>query len=199
MLTYNVPTEVSKQKDLVVAKTDEIKGNKNEVVPLVFDHICTAVRFVTGSQMQPGTIKSVALKGVKYKGSYDLANDIWKLDNDVIDFTQSLDKEMSGSETDGMEVATGEATFMMLPQTLPTGAKVEVVFNDNMTGKDRLLEAPVAEMEWPQGKRLLTSCPFRRNITSPLSARTRWMRMLTFKRYTLQPMALGYYIPMWIG
>ena len=151
-LTYTVPTAVSEQKDLVVAKTDEIDGNKNEVVPLAFEHICTAVRFVTGSQMQPGTIKSVALKGVQYKGSYDLANGTWELDSDVYDFTQSLDKEMSGSETDGTEVATGEATFMMLPQTLPDNAKVEVVFHSTATNTDRTLEAAIGGMEWPQGK-----------------------------------------------
>lgn len=151
-LTYTVPAAVSEQKDLVVAKTDEIEGNKNEVIPLAFEHICTAVRFVTGSQMQPGTIKSVALKGVRYKGSYDLENGKWTLNDDANDFTQSLDKKMSGNETDGTEVSAGEGTFMMLPQTLPTGAKVEVVFADGVTGENRTLEAPVAGMEWPQGK-----------------------------------------------
>lgn len=151
-LTYTVPAAVSEQKDLVVAKTDEIEGNKNEVIPLAFNHICTAVRFVTGSQMQPGTIESVALKGVRHNGSYDLTNGKWTLNDEVTNFTQSLDKEMSGSETDGTEVATGEATFMMLPQTLPISAKVEVVFVDGVTGENRTLEAPVAGMEWPQGK-----------------------------------------------
>ena len=151
-LTYTVPTTVSEQKDLVVATTEEIAGNKNEVVPLVFNHICTAVRFVTGSQMQPGTIKSVALKGVQDRGSYDLANGKWTLNDDVNDFTQSLNKEMSGNETDGTEVATGEATFMMLPQTLPANAKVEVVFHSTATNTDRTLEATIGDMEWPQGK-----------------------------------------------
>ena len=106
-LTYTVPAAVSEQKDLVVAKTDEIEGNKNEVIPLAFEHICTAVRFVTGSQMQPGTIKSVALKGVRYKGSYDLENGKWTLHDDANDFTQSLDKKMSGNETAGTEVSEG--------------------------------------------------------------------------------------------
>lgn len=152
MLTYTVPTAVSEQKDLVVAKTEEIKGDKNEVVPLVFNHICTAVRFVTGSQMQPGTIKSVALKGVRYKGYYDMAAGKWAQDNDVTSFTQSLDKEMNGNETDGTEVAAGEGTFMMLPQTLPDNAKVEVVFHSTATNTDRTLEAVIGGMEWPQGK-----------------------------------------------
>lgn len=151
-LTYTVPSDAADQKDIVVASPDETPGNYNAAQSLTFNHICTAVRFVTGSQMQPGTIRSVTLKGVRYNGSYDLATGEWTLNDDVINFTQSLDKEMSGSETDGTEVATGEATFMMLPQTLPTGAKVKVVFHSNVTGEERTLEAIIGGMEWPQGQ-----------------------------------------------
>lgn len=150
-LTYTVPAEAVDQKDIVVARPEETPGDHNAAQELTFDHICTAVRFVTGSQMQPGTIKSVALKGVRYKGSYDLANGKWTLNDDVNNFTQSLDKEMVGNETDGTEVATGEATFMMLPQTLPDNAKVEVVFHSTATNTDRTLEAIIGGMEWPQG------------------------------------------------
>lgn len=54
---YIVPSEVTLQKDIVVANTMELSGNNNQVVPLQFKHICTAVRFVVGSEIQPGTIK----------------------------------------------------------------------------------------------------------------------------------------------
>ena len=151
-LTYTVPSDAADQKDIVVASPDETPGNYNAAQSLTFNHICTAVRFVTGSQMQPGTIRSVALKGVRHNGSYDLATGEWTLNDNVTNFTQSLDKEMSGNETDGTEVATGEATFMMLPQTLPTNAKVEVVFYSTVTNTERTLEAAIENMEWPQGK-----------------------------------------------
>lgn len=151
-LTYTVPSDAAKQKDIVVARPEETPGDHNAAQALTFDHICTAVRFVTGSQMQPGTIESVTLKGVQNKGTYDLTTGKWTPNSGVFDFTQSLNKEMNGSETDGTEVVTGEATFMMLPQILPTDAKVEVAFSDKMTGEKRILEAPIAGMEWPQGK-----------------------------------------------
>lgn len=151
-LTYTVPSDAADQKDIVVASPKETPGDHNAAQSLTFNHICTAVRFVTGSQMQPGTIKSVALKGVQYKGTYDLENGKWTLNDDANDFTQSLDKEMSGNETDGTEVTAGEGTFMMLPQTLPDKAKVEVVFHSTVTNTDRTLEAIIGGMEWPQGK-----------------------------------------------
>lgn len=154
-LAYTVPAEAAEQKDIVVARPDETPGDHNAAQELTFNHICTAVRFVTGSQMQAGTIESVALKGIRYKGAYDLENGSWKLENDVTDFTQSLDKEMTGEETDGTSVTASEGTFMMLPQTLPTGAKVEVVFRSSATNTERILEAAIEDMEWPEGKTVI--------------------------------------------
>ena len=149
-LEYTVPSDVSGQNDLVVTTTDELDGNSNTVVPLTFRHICTAVRFETGSQMQAGTICSVTLKGIKKTGTYDMATDTWALTEATYDFTQELNHATTGTETAGSEVTSAAQTFMMLPQTLPDGASVEVVFNDGT--KDRTLSASIAGMDWPQGK-----------------------------------------------
>lgn len=89
------------QKDIVVATTNEIPGNNNAAVPLTFKHICTAVRFAVGSQMQPGSIKSVVLKGVKNAGTYDMATGNWSLGDATVDFSQTLNKETTGTEANG--------------------------------------------------------------------------------------------------
>ena len=151
-LSYTVPDDAAAQQDIVVATTKELAGNYNQVVPLAFDHICTAVRFVTGAQMQPGTIKSVSLEGVKGAGDYDMATKQWSLTGNSKSFTQTLEIGMTGGETEGSEITTTEGTFMMLPQTLPDGAKVKVVFHSTAINQDRELEAPIANTEWPIGK-----------------------------------------------
>lgn len=152
-LSYTVPDEVADQKDLVVAKRESVQGNLNQRLPLDFKHICTAVKFVVGSQMQPGTIQSVSLKGVTASGIYDMVADTWTLtDGATADFSQTLEKATTGTEADGTAITSDDATFMMLPQTLPDGATVEVVFRDNTTGQDRILTASIAGSEWPQGK-----------------------------------------------
>ena len=151
-LSYTVPDDAAAQQDIVVATTKELAGNYNQVVPLAFDHICTAVRFVTGAQMQPGTIKSVSLEGVKGAGDYDMATKQWSLTGNSKSFTQTLEIGMTGGETEGSEITTTEGTFMMLPQTLAAGAKVKVVFHSTATNQDRTLEAPIANTEWPIGK-----------------------------------------------
>lgn len=160
-LEYTVPSDVALQNDLVVTTTDELNGNSNTVVPLIFRHICTAVRFETGSQMQAGTISSVTLKGIKKTGTYDMATDTWELTEDTDDFTQELNHATTGTETAGSEVTSAAQTFMMLPQTLSDGATVEVVFVDGTTGTKRTLSASIAGMDWPQG----TTVTYRISIT----------------------------------
>lgn len=150
--TYTVPTDATKQQDLVVANKSH-EGDFNQVVSLPFQHICTAVKFVVGEQMQAGTIKSVALKGVQNKGTYDMKNGKWSLEDATTDFTQTLtDYKTYGNEKPDTEITPTEGTFMMLPQTLPTGASVEVVFQDGATGSERTLSATIGGTEWPMGK-----------------------------------------------
>lgn len=164
-LAYTVPEAAADQKDIVVATTNEIQGDNNAAVPLTFKHICTAVRFAVrfavGSQMQPGSIKSVALKGVKNTGTYDMATGTWALAETTKDFSQDdLNKSMTGNEIDGTEITSLKGTFMMLPQTLPAGATVEVVFV-NANNEVRTLTAPIGNTEWKMG----TTVTYKLSIT----------------------------------
>ena len=159
-LAYTVPEAAADQKDIVVATTNEIQGDNNAAVPLTFKHICTAVRFAVGSQMQPGSIKSVVLKGVKNAGTYDMAADNWSLGDATVNFSQTLNKETTGTEANGDAITTSEGTFMMLPQTLPAGATVEVVFV-NANNEDRTLTASIGNTEWKMG----TTVTYKLSIT----------------------------------
>ena len=159
-LAYTVPEAAADQKDIVVATTNEIQGDNNAAVPLSFKHICTAVRFAVGSQMQPGQIRSVALKGVKNAGTYDMATGNWFLGDATVDFSQTLNKETTGTEANGDAITTSEGTFMMLPQTLPAGATVEVVFV-NANNEDRTLTASIGNTEWKMG----TTVTYKLSIT----------------------------------
>lgn len=151
-LAYTVPATVADQKDILVAQTEEIEGtNKTTAVPLSFEHICTQVRFVIGSEMQPGTIKSIKLKGIKNAGTYDIASKSWTLTDATAEFSQTMNQATTGSETEGTAITSGENIFMMLPQTLGETAQVEVVFT-NENGEDRTLTASIVGTSWPIGK-----------------------------------------------
>lgn len=162
VLAYEVPPEVAAQQDVVLASTENLAGNYCDYVPLNFKHICTAVRFVTGSEMQPGKITDITLSGIPYKGTYDMTASYDVVVNDVTDswnivagetrhFAQTLNKVTDGSEDAGTEITPAEGTFIMLPQVLPEGATVTVTFEDATTGT-RELTASLTGHKWPMGK-----------------------------------------------
>lgn len=176
-LTYTVPANVINQNDIMVATPEEagtwVSGDNNAPVPLSFRHVCTAVRFAVGNQMQPGTIKSVALKGVRGSGSYDMDNATWTLGEATTDFTQAFSKVTTGYENNGDLITPTEGTFMMLPQTLPAGAMLEVVFA-NTAGIERTLTASIGNSVWTMGKtvtyKLSISPEYDINIDVPAEA-----------------------------
>lgn len=81
-----------------------------------------------------------------------MATDKWVLTDATDSYTLDVDKATTGTETPGSGITNIENTFMMLPQTLPDGATVEVVFQDKVTGNERTLSAAIGGTEWPQGK-----------------------------------------------
>lgn len=155
-LKYTTPAEAKNQRDLVAAATDFIDSPANNgtctPVSLNFKHLCTAVIIKTGETMTAGTIKSVSLKGVKNSGTYDMVNSAWTLTDSKADFTISPNQATTSTTPNGTELNAGESTFMLLPQTLGADSKLEVVFHDNISGKDRTLKASLNDAVWPMGK-----------------------------------------------
>lgn len=148
-ISYTVPTDVSKQEDLMFAV------NKNALEPadgnatsLEFKHSLAAVKFVVGDLPTGTKVTSVALKGVKYKGNLAVtagnngaAQLAWSnLANDTENFTQATTKEVKENDTDNA-ITKENQTFFMMPQTLPNDAIVEVVVEDEKGSKVTLTGA----------------------------------------------------------
>lgn len=142
-ISYTVPTDVSKQEDLMFAvnknATEPADGNATS---LDFKHSLAAVKFVVGDLPTGTKVTSVALKGVKYKGDLAVTTDdkgevqfTWSnLANDTENFTQATDKEVKENDTDNA-ITKENQTFFMMPQTLPDDAMVEVVVEDEKASK----------------------------------------------------------------
>ena len=155
-LQYTTPAEAKNQRDIVAAATGFISNPSNDAtctpVGLQFKHLCTAVIIKTGEQMTAGTIKSVSLKGVKNSGTYDMVSSVWTLNNSTTNFTISPNQATTSTTPNGTNLNAGESTFMLLPQTLGADSKLEVIFHDNISGRDRTLSASLNGAEWPMGK-----------------------------------------------
>lgn len=154
-IKYTVPAELSKQRDLVAAATGynaSPVGGVCAPVSLQFKHLCTAVVVKTGATMAPGTIKSVTVTNVRNSGTYDMLRSAWTLNDATANYTVSPDMATGSTTAEGTKLNADDATFMLLPQTLGADSKLEVMFHDNISGRDRLLTASLNGAEWPMGK-----------------------------------------------
>ena len=97
-LTCAIPSDVAGQQDLLVAASGAVSGGNNEAIGLTFRHALTAVKFVCGSDMKAGTVKSVTLKGVYATGTYDLETAAWSGIGTPKNFSQTLDAATEGTE-----------------------------------------------------------------------------------------------------
>lgn len=154
-IKYTVPAELSKQRDLVAAATGynaSPEGGVCAPVSLQFKHLCTAVVVKTGATMAPGTIKSVTVTNVRNSGTYDMLRSAWTLNDATTSYTVSPNMATGSTTAEGTKLNADDATFMLLPQTLGADSKLEVMFHDNISGRDRLLTASLNGAEWPMGK-----------------------------------------------
>ena len=154
-IKYTVPAELSKQRDLVAAATGynaSPAGGVCAPVSLQFKHLCTAVVVKTGATMAPGTIKSVTVTNVRNSGTYDMLRSAWTLNDATTSYTVSPDMATGSTTAEGTKLNADDATFMLLPQTLGADSQLEVLFHDNISGRDRLLTASLNGAEWPMGK-----------------------------------------------
>ena len=150
VMTYTIPKEVTDQIDVMtVAAIDKNDPNSTTIgTELTFDHALSAVKFAVGDELPECTVESIAIRSVKYKGSYTLGTDAWDLQDDVRDFSVAIDKETDG--TGGVPLTGDDQTFFMMPQKLPDDAKIEVALKLN-DGTELFLSAFVGGTEWMKG------------------------------------------------
>ena len=147
-ITYTVPDDVTKQTDLLTTSRATERIQSQGKVPLKFEHTLSAIRFETGD-MQASRITKIALKGVYGKGEFNIGEFDWENQTNSRDFTQILD--VTTSSTSGEAINPPSGTFMMIPQTLPTGAKIEVTLTDLKTGYGTTLTADIGGTKWSRG------------------------------------------------
>ena len=152
-LQYTVPTDITEQKDLLACwkkieeDIEEDKDNKRETIVLNFSHLCTAVKFKVGKGLE-NAITSISIKNVYGSGTYSVANEKWTPTGEA-NGTYTLDVNLKNTPQD-TELTTGENIFMMIPQTLPQNAEIEVTFKEN--DQEQTLTASISDKkEWEKG------------------------------------------------
>lgn len=131
---FEASTDIANQTDLMTAETAPISYTPSgapHVVPLKFYHALTAIRFGIGSNLSWNkTIKSIEFQGIYKAGHFDLATKAWSSQSGIQNFKlDNINKSTSG--TLNTVIVKDGNTFLMVPQTLPSGAKIVITFADN--------------------------------------------------------------------
>ena len=161
--------DIVNQPDLIVATNaaKRIKTDANTPVDLQFSHALTAVSFAMSSDLADvigngAQLTSVSLQGIPNEGDCQLiaqddkhssSSAIWKLDPDK-NGTYTFDlSEKNVSVGSNLALTDDNQTLMMIPQTLPDGAKLEFTFKLN--GQPQVLTVNLNGQVWEAGKSVI--------------------------------------------
>ena len=161
-------TDITNQPDLIVATQTGSRSNAsaNKDVALQFSHALTAVTFAMSSDLAdvigPGAnLEKVRLVGIPNQGDCQLmakdgkhtaASQSWTNINGSETFEFDLSKQNVTAGKD-LALTSGNQTLMMIPQTLPSGAKAEFIFKIN--GYSQTLSVDLAKTEWVAGSSVI--------------------------------------------
>lgn len=158
--SYTVPSTIASQLDIMTGQTVNVLGGGASPVAISMKHRCAAVCFsVTNDRSSAITLSSISIEGVKYSGT--LCEETWTLSSavnssSVNPFTLSYGSSIAAGAT--VNVTGTSNIFLMLPQTIPAGARVKVVLD----GEDPLYADLTGT--WIAGKQYNYSLTIKNNV-----------------------------------
>lgn len=155
-LTYIIPSTLSNQRDLVVAVSDVGVTAQTTSVEMNFLHVLTGIQLTADANIPSGKIKRVSFTGIHNKSTLTMGqNNITWGPTSVAEGTWNYEKTFGDGLAVGggkaVNVLMGETRMMMMPQTLPADAKMNIVYADNATGTEQTLSASLAGFSWRKG------------------------------------------------
>lgn len=127
---YTVPESVASQVDVMTGQVTDRLSSNHAAVALSLAHRCTDIRFTAYNQQSDAlTVKSIAIYGVKYAGTYTSGTS-WSLSGSVNSssshpFLLSLNTAVASKATVDLTGTTNH--FIMLPQTVANGTDFLVI------------------------------------------------------------------------
>ena len=129
---YTVPSAIASQQDIMTGQDVDHLGGSSSPVGMTLAHRCSAIHFsITNDRSDAIIVNSISIEGVKYTGT--LSGSTWTLSSSVNSsstnpFTLTYGSSVAAGAT--VDITGTSNIFMMLPQTLPAGAKLKVVVDD---------------------------------------------------------------------
>ncbi len=172
-IVYTTPDEPKDQIDLIAAYSGEmtVADVYGQQVPLTFYHGLSAVQFKLDFD-KTVRVKSLTVTGVYKKGKCDIGEDgnnvwdfasytgegtytyTWPFNDGVNDYKLYT---ASDGHTENGVLTDGDQTLMMIPQTLPEGAKVILEYQEEIssTWTSKQIVCDISGFQWKAGHRYI--------------------------------------------
>ena len=157
-ISYTVPTSyVTNHVDILDAVSSDIVGDGKAVsgtVSMTFRHALTGVKFRANEFGADVRITRIELSGIYTNGTHVIGASgagAWTGQSTTGTFvlTPNVDVTVFGRD---IAVTSGATELMMMPQTLPSGAKVSVTLQWN--GNNFVIESDLSGEVWEAGKEI---------------------------------------------
>lgn len=155
-ITYSVPDNVAEQMDILATQADFPSAPSGFKASLLFHHILTAITFKTSGNFIPGVIDCITIRNVYGTADITFGQSVLWSGHDTgerkpKDFVLPLNNTEASPDT---QITDSENTLMMIPQTLPVGAVIEISYTDLSSGTEYPLKADISGMTWKPNQRI---------------------------------------------
>lgn len=149
---FKVPESVDNQFDLLYSQPTDASSSP---CPITFNHALTAIRFVSGAQLAPCTIKEIAISGVADTGTLNLESGEWSDISGNVNYSITPNLTLSTAESSEFvepdtPLSDTDDIMLLLPQTPGESARIYLTIEYN--GKTSTLSADISNHTWEQGK-----------------------------------------------
>ena len=149
ILSYETP-DSAEQSDLVYAVSDPCDPKVSHTITMNYRHLLAGIALSEGSMISGIKVKTVEIKGLYSKGSCDLKDLTWTVDNTATkDFTIKKNYTSVGRNPTVI-TPTGSDELMVIPQTAPDGATITVTI-ELPNKSERKLTASIAGTKFERG------------------------------------------------
>ena len=149
ILSYETP-DSAEQSDLVYAVSDPCDPEASHTITMNYRHLLAGIALSEGSMVSGLKVKTVEIKGLYSKGSCDLKDLKWTVDNTATKNFTIKKNYTSVGRNPTVITPTGSDELMVIPQTAPDGATITVTI-ELPNKSERKLTASIAGTKFERG------------------------------------------------
>lgn len=149
VISYETP-DSAEQSDLVYAVSDPCDPEASHVITMNYRHLLAGIALSEGSMISGLKVKTVEIKGLYSKGSCDLKDLTWTVDNTATKNFTIKKNYTSVGRNPTIITPTDHDELMVIPQTAPDGATITVTI-ELPNKSERKLTASIAGTKFERG------------------------------------------------